>query len=186
MKARRSRPAIASTTATTVVALDANAPVGAGRPIARQATIALRLKVFLTRVKLDRAIADGSSDEASNSLALRVEQLTGSRTRGRIASELRAVVEYADRRDSVSPRLTAVMIEPAAVRAGREAILGLAERLQSTTPLSARGVVLARALLTDGRSPLFNALSERTVIEAAFEVQDALGAAPGVEQQAAA
>jgi len=78
------------------------------------------------------------------------------------------------------------MIEPAAVRAGREAILGLAERLQSTTPLSARGVVLARALLTDGRSPLFNALSERTVIEAAFEVQDALGAAPGVEQQAAA
>ena len=114
MKARRSRPAIASTTATTVVALDANAPVGAGRPIARQATIALRLKVFLTRVKLDRAIADGSRDEASSALALRVEQLTGSRTRGRIASELRAVVEYADRRDSVSPRLTAVMKASAA------------------------------------------------------------------------
>jgi hypothetical protein len=146
----------------------------------------MRLRVFLTRVKLDRTIAGERPFEVTRALALRIEQLTAKTTRHRIASELRAVVEYADRNDSVSPRLTAVMIEPAAVRAGREAILGLAERLQSTAPLSARGVVLARALLTDGRSPLFNPLSDRTVVEAVFDVQDALGAWSDSAEQAAA
>lgn len=146
----------------------------------------MRLRVFLTRVKLDRTIAAESPCEATPPLAHRVEQLTSRRTRHQIASELRSVVEYGDRNDSVSRRLTAVMIEPAAVRAGREALLGLAERLQSTAPVSARGVVLARALLTDGHSPLFNRLCERTVVEAVFDVQDALGAGPGTVQQAAA
>ena len=149
----------------------------------------LRLKVFVTRVKLDRAIADGGPSEASaaatRALALRAEQLTAPRTRRRIASELRAVVEYADRSGSASPRLSAVMIEPTPVQAGREAILGLAERLQSSAPVSARGVLLARALLTNGRSPLFNRFCERTVVEAVFEVQDALGAGAGIAQQAA-
>jgi hypothetical protein len=185
MKAPRSRSAIASETAATVVALDANARA-AGRPTNRHPTIVLRLKVFLIRIKLDRAIADERPSEATRALALRVQQLTAHTTRRRVASELRAIVEYVDRNDSVSPRLTAVMIEPAAVRAGREAILGLADRLQSTAPVSARGVVLARALLTDGRSPLFNPFCERTVVEAVFEVQDALGSVPDVMQQAAA
>jgi hypothetical protein len=146
----------------------------------------MRLMVFLTRVKLDRAIADERASEATRALALRVQQLTAHRTRRRIASELRAVVEYADRNDSAPLRLSAVMIEPAAVRAGREAILGLAERLQSTAPVSARGVVLARALLTDGDSPLFNRFCERTVVEAVFDVQDALGAGSDGAEQAAA
>jgi hypothetical protein len=146
----------------------------------------LRLKVFLTRVKLDRTIAGGRPFEVTRALALRIEQLTAPRTRRRIASELRGVVDYADSNDSVSPRLSAVMIEPSAVRAGREAILGLAERLQSSAPVSARGVVIARALLTNGSSPLFNRFCERTVVAAVFDVQDALGAAPGIAQQAAA
>jgi hypothetical protein len=185
MKAPRSRAAIASETAAAVVALDANARAG-GRPTDRHPTIALRLRVFLTRVKLDRAIADERASEATRALALRLQQLTAHTTRHRVASELRAIVEYADRNDSVSPRLTAVMIESAAVRAGREAILGLADRLQSKAPVSARGVVLARALLTDGHSPLFNRFCERTVVEAVFVVQDALGAGPGAVRQVAA
>ena len=146
----------------------------------------MRLRVFLTRVKLDRTIAGERPFEVTRALALRIGQLTAHATRRRIANQLRALVDYADRNDSPSPRLSAVMIEPAAVRGGREAILGLAERLESTSPLSARGVVLARALLTDGRSPLFNGFSERTVVEAVFAVQDALGAGLGAEQQAAA
>jgi hypothetical protein len=184
MKAPRSRPAIASETAATVVALDANARA-ADRPTDRHPAIALGLKVFLTRVRLDRAIADARRREATPALAMRVDQLKAYTTRNRIASELRSVVEYADRNDWVSPRLSAVMIESAAVREGREAILGLAERLQSAAPVSPRGVVLARGLLTDGRSPLFNPFCERTVVEAVFDVQDALGPAPGTGQQAA-
>ena len=186
MKAPRSRPVIASATAAAVAALDADARVVAGRQTDRRAPIALRLRVFFTRVKLDRTIADQSPSEASPAVALRVKELTAQPTRRRIANQLRAVVDYADENDSPSPRLSAVMIEPAAVRGGREAILGLAERLQSTAPLSARGVVLARALLTDGHGPLFNPSSERTVVEAVFDVQDALGARTDTAQQAAA
>jgi hypothetical protein len=146
----------------------------------------MRLRVFLTRGKLDRTIAGERPFEVTRALALRIEQLTADTTRGRIANQLRAVVDYADRNDRPSRRLSAVMIEPAAVRAGREAILGLAERLQSTEPLSARGVVLARGLLTDGHGPLFNPSSEQTVVEAVFDVQDALGRRTDIGQQAAA
>jgi hypothetical protein len=146
----------------------------------------VRLRVFLTRVKLDRTIAGERPFVVTAALAMRIEQLTAHATRRRIANQLRAVVDYADRNDSPPPRLSAVMIEPAAVRGGREAILGLAERLQSTAAVSARGVVLARALLTDGHGPLFNPSSGRTVVEAVFDVQDALGARTGTAQQAAA
>jgi hypothetical protein len=37
-----------------------------------------------------------------------------------------------------------------------------------------RGLVLARALLTDGAGPFYNPYSEQTVTEAVFDVHDAL------------
>jgi hypothetical protein len=70
--------------------------------------------------------------------------------------------------------ISPVVIEPGAVRAGRQAILRLAQQLDGTAPVSPGGVVLARALLTDGRSPLFSPHCERTVTQAAEEVEDAL------------
>ncbi len=138
-------------------------------------TKALRLKVFLTRGRLDRRIADGSRYEATDALALRVRQLTGEGNRRRVANELRGVVDWVDDCET-GAFMSSVVIDRAAVRGGREAILGLAERLEAMDPVSARGVVLARALVTDGLSPLYNPLSERTVAEAVFAVQDALGA----------
>jgi hypothetical protein len=135
----------------------------------------LRLRVLMLRASLDREIlADSSRPSADPALALRMVQLTDARTRRMVAGELRRVVEYADRHRS-SPVISCVIVERAAVRAGREAILGLAERLESGAPVSAAGIVQARALLSDPDSPLHDPHSRRTVHEAVFEVQDALG-----------
>lgn len=146
---------------------------------------ALRLKVFFSRRKLDRQIASGGAHELTDALSLRIGQLTEPSMRRRTARELRGVVERVDGR---APGLviSAVMIEPAAVRAGREALVGLAERLESSAPLDACGVALARALLTEADSPLYDPYCERTVNEAVFDVQDALGGPPAFGLQAAA
>ncbi|HST32564.1 MAG TPA: hypothetical protein VLJ80_03480 [Solirubrobacteraceae bacterium] len=106
--------------------------------------------------------------------------------RRRTARELRGVVERVDDREP-GLVISAVVIEPAAVRAGREALLGLAERLESSAPVSAHGVALARALLIEADSPLYNPYCERTVNEAVFEVEDALGGPPafGLQEVAA-
>src|SRR5271165_7414694 len=126
------------------------APHG-GQTTPGDAPITLRLKVFVTRRGLDRQIVSGCACDASPALALRALQLTGWRTRDQLARNLRRVVDYVERRRSPGV-ISTVMIEPEAVRTGRRAILGLARRLERPTPVSASGVVLAAALLTDGRS----------------------------------
>lgn len=187
MTVHRSRyPAPPVMSATSVV-LEAEASVQDIRSRAIGAPVALRLKLFLTRGKLDRQLAVGGSCEATDALALRVQQLTDPSMRRRIAGELRGVVEYVDNHESGRVVLSSVVIEPAAVRAGRETILGLAERMEAMdSPVRARGVVLARALLTEGISPLYNPYSERTVSEAVFDVQDALGGPPALGYDAVA
>lgn len=179
MRISRSRYPAARVMSARSNSFKADASVRGVRSTVVDAPLRLRLKVFLTRGKLDRQIAVGRKYEATDALALRVSQLTDEGTRRQVARELRGVVEYVDGRES-GPIISAVVIEPAAVRAGREAILGLAERLEATAGVSARGMVLARALLTDGISPLYNLHSERTVAEAVFDVQDALGTYPTV------
>jgi hypothetical protein len=109
----------------------------------------------------------------AGAVMLRVEQLTREEMRRRIARDLRGVVEYVDRRGP-RPVLTAVVIEPAAVRAGRTAILDLARTLEGTARVTPRGILMARRLLTDGTSPLFSPDGERNVTEAVWAIQDAL------------
>ena len=137
------------------------------------APLKLRLRVLMTRRKLDREILGGYPLGSPDALALRVQQLTSESARHRIARDLRGVVEYVDRRGP-RPLITAVMIEPAAVRAGRSAILDLAVTLERSSAVRPRGIVLVHRLLTDGTSPLFNRASHRTVTEAVWEIQDAL------------
>jgi hypothetical protein len=140
------------------------------------AALGLRLSVYLTRAKLDREIARGRSPEATPGHRLRARQLTEPGTRRRAAGSLRGIVEYADRCPQAR-MFSAVVVECAAVRSGREAILGLAERLEGPAPVSARGLARIHTLLTDGLgSPLFNPNCGRTVAEAVWEVADLLTA----------
>jgi hypothetical protein len=136
-------------------------------------SLALRWRVRLTRSKLDDAILAGEPADVNPALALRARQLTDTRTRRRAARQLRGIVQYVER---IGPRplITAVVIEPSAVRPARQAILGLAQRLDSDQPVQPGGVILAQRLLTDGLGPLFNLNSERTVVGAIWETIDAL------------
>jgi hypothetical protein len=138
-------------------------------------SFALRLQVRVTRTRLDRQLAAGHPCESTAALALRSYQLTNARARQLVARDLRGVVEFVDR--AASGRLiSAVVIERAAVRAGREAILGLAERLEGTGPVTPRGMALVRMLLTDGvSSPLFNPGCGLSVAQAVWEIADVLG-----------
>jgi hypothetical protein len=141
-----------------------------------RAALALRLRVYITRTRLDRRLVAGCQCESTAALALRARQLIDRRTQQRVARNLRRVVAYADRSERRAP-FSAVVIDCAAVRAGREALLGLAERLAEGAPVHPRGVVLAQRLLTDGLdSPLCNPRCERSVDQAVWEVADALGA----------
>ena len=143
----------------------------------RDAPLTVRLRVHLTRGALDRRIARGYALDATAALALRARQLAAEPTRRALAGDLRRAVEYAERVESRT-RLSAVMLEPARVRAGRGAIIRLAERLEQTAPVSPQGVALARLLLTDAASPLFDRDSERTVTEASAVADDALVCGP--------
>jgi hypothetical protein len=185
MRALRSSHHASSGVSARRFTFDGIPPNGDGESTSGGASLALRLNVFVTRRKLDRRIAAGRPCESSPALALRAHQLTGSRSREEIARNLRGVVDYVHRHRSRSV-ISAVVIEPAAVRSGRRAILELARRLEGTAPVSPGGVVRAGALLTDGRSPLFNPHCERTVAQAVSEVHDALEGLPVVEFDALA
>lgn len=137
------------------------------------APFALRLKVFVTRGRLDRQLAAGHPYEGVAELALRARQLTDPRAQREIARNLRGIVDYVERRGSRRV-ISSVVIEPGAVRRGRLAILELAGQLERAAAVNPRGIVLARTLITDGLSPLFNPHSEQTVTEAAHDVQEAL------------
>lgn len=146
-------------------------------PHARRSTsaapLALRLRVHLTRGRLDRKIAAGGWGGATPAVALRAQQLTHIQTRRQIAGQLRAVVEHAERQRS-RRTFSAVVIDVGAVAVGRHAILGLAERLEAALPARPMGMALTQVLLTDGLSPLFSRHCQRTVIQAIWEIEDAL------------
>ena len=148
-----------------------------GGPIWTRAPLRVRISVYLRRSRIDRRIAEGSPCGLSQALTLRAHQLVDPRHRLQVARGLRSVVAYVDRVAERRVLVSAVVIDRAAVGGDREAILGLAERLEQSAPVSPRGVVLARVLLTDGASsPLFNARCARSVGQAVWEVADALGA----------
>ncbi|HME04073.1 MAG TPA: hypothetical protein VKG38_13710 [Solirubrobacteraceae bacterium] len=60
----------------------------------------------------------------------------------------------------------------------REALLGLAERLEQPVPTNPCGVARALVLLTDGAGPLYNRASERPIDEVIWWVADGLQSCP--------
>jgi hypothetical protein len=56
----------------------------------------------------------------------------------------------------------------------REAILGLAERLERPEPVNPRGVARVAVLLGDGTSPFYNPAAEQSISEAVWWAADGL------------
>jgi hypothetical protein len=137
------------------------------------ATLRRRLRVRLSRGRLDRGLADGFPPEAFEDLSLRAFQLADLATRRQVAGSLRRLVRHAEL--PAPARLgSAVPVCRRSVLRWREGLLGLAERLDDPAPVNPCGVARALVLLTDGASPLYNPHEARGMREAVWWVADGL------------
>jgi hypothetical protein len=103
---------------------------------------------------LDNQLARGADPMQSNELSLRVGQLSSERCRRRFVCALRGAVQVAD--TPFDPfRMGPPLIRRAEVRANRELLLELADRLRAGGPLGVEGLATTSLLVGDGLSPLF-------------------------------
>lgn len=99
-----------------------------------------RLRVAVTHLRLDRRLAEGADPAGSTALALRARQLTSRGFRERLASSIDDLLRDANR---------------ASIDAAHSELRHITEILRGPAPVYARGVALSRALVWDGRSPLY-------------------------------
>jgi hypothetical protein len=121
----------------------------------------LRMRAWLSRRRLDRALAAGAAP-SSSLLRQRARKLTGARMRELVASSVERAVSRAEHPNP--PLSSAVPVSATAVREAKPALLSLAFALRDPDPVSPQGVARAWRLVTDGGSPLYdphpNRLSE--------------------------
>jgi hypothetical protein len=103
----------------------------------------------------DRALARGASPESSAPLALHAQTLASARCRRELAASLTRILDDAQGGhlpdwNALGPRNHHVHV--LAARREIEVLVGL---LLASAPVGARGVALARLLLTDGGGPLY-------------------------------
>ncbi len=157
-------------------------PLQRGTPVARHgrvgrppAGLRLRLRVRLHRASLDRQLSDGLAAGSAEDRARRARQLEDSKTRRRLASALRGVIADSEL-PAVSRLCSAVPVSRGAVLPWRQALLGLAERLESTDLVDPCGVARVMVLITDGCSPIYSPYAEGSMSDAIWWIADGLQA----------
>jgi hypothetical protein len=105
--------------------------------------------------ELDQQLARGTDPITSDELSLRAGKLASARTRGRFACILRGAVALADAPYDPA-RMGRPVVRRAQVRASRELLLELADRLRAGEYLGVQGLALTSLLVGDGVSPLFS------------------------------
>jgi hypothetical protein len=128
-----------------------------------------RLLAAVEAPKLDRELADGAREDATQALARRARKLTAPATREQLARQLRLIVNEAHDWSLPGPRVPPYRRQ---VLAAEDDLRLLASRLQSPSAVSARGVARVRLLLTDGCGPMF---SSGDLSSAARDATAALG-----------
>lgn len=145
--------------------------------------LGLRLRVRLGRGRIDRELAESLPQDGCEDRALRAGQLVAPRMRRALARSLCQVVAEAE-----NPRLalkgSTALPHQDGVLPCREALLGLAERLDGPSPINPCGVARALILLTEAIGPVYNPNSERSMGEAIWWVNDGLKLCPAQEMQA--
>jgi hypothetical protein len=123
--------------------------------------------------ELDGLLAGGADPMDSDELSLRVGQLGSARSRARLACALRGVVELGDGQPEPfgMPRS---QIRRAEIRASRELLLELAERVDSRGPVGVVGLALTALLIGDRASPLYDGDPHRSLAATAFTALVAL------------
>lgn len=117
--------------------------------VLRRVTLADRALARLRAAALDREIAAGVPAERDVALALHARRLIAPRTRRQLARSLRRVIALPQR-----PSARGLPVQCPHISECRTDLLALAVRLERTRAVEARGVALARLLLTDGAGPL--------------------------------
>jgi hypothetical protein len=135
--------------------------------------IGLHWRTRVHRQELDGRLARGADPMESDELSLRVGQLGSARSRARLACALRGAVELADRQPEPfgMPRS---QIRRAEIRASRELLLELAERVDSRGPVGLEGLALTSLLIGDPASPLYDGDARRSLGAAVFTALVAL------------
>ena len=108
---------------------------------------------------LDASLAAGCPPESSRLLAARARDIVSLRKRRSIAGSWEHLLRVARRaQQGTGPRAVATAVPVCADRivAAEPAIRDLMNRLVAQLPVPARGVAMARILLTDATSPVYN------------------------------
>jgi hypothetical protein len=114
---------------------------------------------FVSRVRatrLDRDIAAGVSPDSSPVLALRAQALVQPSMRRLLAGRVRQVLTEATGDDALRFLDPRIPVQRDRVVDATDALRSLIERLLLPGPVPARGVAVARLVLTDGAGPLYN------------------------------
>ena len=133
----------------------------------------LRWRTWARANELDGLLARGADPMDSDERSLRVGQLGSARSRARLACALRGAVELADRQPEPF-RVTRSQIRRTEIRANRELLLELAERVGSCGPVGVEGLGMTSLLIGDGASPLYDGDARRSLAAAAFTALVAL------------
>jgi hypothetical protein len=114
---------------------------------------------FVSHVRaagLDRDLAAGASPDACALLALRAQVLVQPSMRRLLARRVRQVLAEATGEDALRFLDPRIPIQRNRVVDAADALQALIECLLLPGPLPARGVAMARLVLTDGAGPLYN------------------------------
>ena len=122
-----------------------------------------RFADVLRASRLDRALADGADPASEPSLRERARRLTSWRTRRRLAKALEEV-----------ERGPGLPVRHDQVAEARDLLSELTIALRSRERVSARGVLLARRIITDGCGPLYAPNAPRAALR--WRVWEALRA----------
>jgi hypothetical protein len=116
-----------------------------------------RFRVRWSAPNLDAQLAAGAAPEGERGRAVRASLLVDPAARSELADCWQAVLDrsMADSRWT-DPRMPLLRARLAAANTEIRQLIGA---LRASAPVSARGVAIARQLLTDGAGPLYNARS---------------------------
>jgi hypothetical protein len=132
----------------------------------------LRLVTWRRSSALDRELAAGVDPLTSDELSLRAGQLQSAKSRARLAYGLRGAVNLSGR--PFDPLvLPPSLIRGSEVRANKDLLLELAERVEAT-PVSTEGLARTSVLIGDGSSPMYRGSAGPPLRVAAFEALLAL------------
>jgi hypothetical protein len=120
-------------------------------------SLAVRLRTWFSRDRLDEELADGIDPAASAELRFRAAQLRSHAERTRLANALVTTLGDARRAEPVAIKSRPQRAE---LRDCADDLLALVLRLRDDRPIDIRGAALTARLLNDGGSPLYRSGGE--------------------------